>query len=232
MKSPAQIQEIFAAVAPRYDRANTFLSFGIHHLWRKTLVNWSGAKEGDAVLDCATGTGDLAIAFKRAVGPSGGVLGTDFCREMLFTAPAKAQEAGLNVHFEQADVTALPYPDSSFDISSIAFGIRNVPQFELGIKELSRVTRPGGVVMILEFGQPRIPGWKQLYKFYSQRILPKLGGAITGHPEAYRYLEESSAQFPCGESFAELMKSQGTFSSVEVKSLSGGIAYIYKARRA
>jgi demethylmenaquinone methyltransferase / 2-methoxy-6-polyprenyl-1,4-benzoquinol methylase len=223
-----KIRSMFGEIAGGYDLANTVLSGGVHHLWRRSLVRWSGAKEGQRVLDCATGTGDLAIAFKKAVG-SGEVIGTDFCAEMLVTAPGKAQKQGLAIKFEQADVTQLPYESGSFDVSSISFGIRNVQDPAKGLSELARVVRPGGVVMVLEFGQPSTPGFQQVYDFYSKKVLPKIGGLITGRPQAYEYLQNSSAQFPCGDDFVTLMKSTGKFSKIEYKPLTFGIAYLYKA---
>jgi demethylmenaquinone methyltransferase/2-methoxy-6-polyprenyl-1,4-benzoquinol methylase len=222
------IRGMFAEIAGRYDLANSIMSFGIHHLWRRFLVRESGAKRGQKVLDCATGTGDLAIEFKRAVGSEGEVFGTDFCKEMLASAPEKAARRGLNIHFETADVMQLPYPDSTFDISSISFGIRNVENPVRALSELARVTKPGGAVMVLEFGQPSIPGFQQIYSFYSRHLLPKLGGLITGRGNAYEYLQNSSARFPCGVAFAKLMKETGRYANVEYKPVSFGIAYVYK----
>lgn len=219
---------MFSQVATGYDRANTVLSAGIHHLWRKKLVKWSGARIGDRVLDCATGTGDLAIEFKRAVGSAGFVLGTDFCAEMLETAPTKARAKHLDIHFEVADVTALPYESRSFDISSISFGIRNVGDPVKGLSELARTVKPGGRVMVLEFGQIATPVIGPLYNWYSEKVLPRLGGWITGQPQAYEYLQKSSAAFPCREDFVKLMASTGAFSSCEYKPVTGGIAYLYK----
>lgn len=223
-----RIQSMFGEIAGRYDLANTILSAGIHHLWRKSVVKWSGARAGQRVLDCATGTGDLAIEFKKAVGSSGDVIGTDFCKEMLAPAPAKAEKQGLAIHFEQADVTNLPFENASFDVSSISFGIRNVQDPVKGLSELARVVRPGGVVMVLEFGQPNIPGVQQAFDFYSRRVLPKIGGWITGRPQAYEYLQNSSAKFPCREEFVEMMMQTGQFESCEFRTLSLGIAYMYK----
>ena len=218
---------MFSEIAGRYDLANTVLSGGVHHLWRKALVRWSCAREGQSVLDCATGTGDLAIEFKRAVG-DGRVVGTDFCAEMLEPAPAKAEKEGFGIQFEVADVTNLPFPSSTFDISSISFGIRNVNDPVKGLSELARVTRSGGVVMVLEFGQPQIPGFAQAYNFYSKKLLPKIGGWVTGKPQAYSYLQDSSAEFPCRDEFAKMMESTGQYSKVEWKPLTFGIAYMYK----
>jgi demethylmenaquinone methyltransferase / 2-methoxy-6-polyprenyl-1,4-benzoquinol methylase len=214
---------MFASIAKRYDRANTVLSGGVHHRWRREAVRWSGAREGDSVLDCATGTGDLAIAFKRAVG-SGRVVGTDFVPEMLDVARRKSSA----VTFDVADVTALPYPDGSFDISSIAFGIRNVHDIERGIRELARVVRSGGRVMILELGRPSNRAFGLFFEFYRHSVLPHIGGAVTGRKQAYQYLESSSASFPCGEEFAAIMRATNQFSSVEWKPLTFGIAYLYK----
>lgn len=225
--NPEVIRSMFSKVASRYDRANSVLSVGIHHLWRKKLVKLSGAKPGDKVLDCATGTGDLAIAFKKAVGSQGEVTGTDFCADMLETAPAKAAKKNLTVKFEQADVTQLQYADKQFDIVSISFGIRNVSDPVKALSEMARVTRPGGKVMVLEFGQMSTPVVKDLYAFYSEKVLPRIGGWVTGQKEAYDYLQKSSAAFPCKEGFIDLMKKSGAFSKMEFVPVSFGIAYIY-----
>ncbi|WP_413558834.1 bifunctional demethylmenaquinone methyltransferase/2-methoxy-6-polyprenyl-1,4-benzoquinol methylase UbiE [Bdellovibrio sp. HCB209] len=226
--NPEIIRSMFSKVAANYDKGNNVLSMGVHHLWRKKLVKYSGAKLGDRVLDCATGTGDLAIEFKQTVGSAGQVTGTDFCAEMLIPAPGKAADKGLDIKFEQADVTDLNYADDSFDISSISFGIRNVGNPVKGLSEMARVTKSGGKVMILEFGQVNIPVFGALYNFYSQNILPKIGGLVTGQKDAYEYLQKSSAAFPCREGFLDLMKETGKFSHVEYITLTGGIAYIYK----
>jgi demethylmenaquinone methyltransferase/2-methoxy-6-polyprenyl-1,4-benzoquinol methylase len=118
-----EVRSMFASIANKYDSVNTVLSFGVHHRWRKKTVKWSGAKKGDHVLDCATGTGDLAFAYKKVVGDSGYVLGTDFCAEMMETGPSKAEKKGLVVDFEVADVLNLPYDNNRFDISSISFSL-------------------------------------------------------------------------------------------------------------
>lgn len=227
-KDPNTIRSMFAKVAGNYDRANNVLSMGIHHLWRKKLVRISGADSEDRVLDCATGTGDLALEFKKIVGQEGQVIGTDFCQEMLQLAPQKSQQAGLPVEFSVADVMALPFADSRFDVCSISFGIRNVADPAKALQEMARVVRPGGRVMILEFGQVQIPFFSSLYNFYSEKILPKIGGLVTGQEEAYQYLQKSSAHFPCREKFIQLMESTGAFVKCDYFSLSGGIAFIYR----
>lgn len=225
--NPELIRSMFAKVAKNYDMANSVLSIGIHHLWRKKLVQLSQARLGQSVLDCATGTGDLAIEFKKTVGPTGKVIGTDFCKEMMITAPKKAQEEKLEIKFEQADVTQLPYEKNQFDIVSISFGIRNVADPLLALKEMARVCKPGGKVMILEFGQMNVPMLANLYNFYSSKILPTLGGIVSGQKQAYEYLQKSSNAFPCREKFLELMKQSDGFSCCSYEPVSLGIAYIY-----
>ncbi len=228
---PEKIRSMFAKVAANYDLANSVLSLGVHHLWRKNLVRKSGAQPGDSVLDCATGTGDLAIEFKRHVGSSGQVTGTDFCEEMLRPAPCKARDRKLDIRFETADVTALQYPDNSFDVVSISFGIRNVADPLKALQEMARVTKPGGRVMVLEFGQVTLPGFDRLYSFYSTQVLPIIGGLVTGQRQAYDYLQKSSANFPCRESFIQLMQQTSQFSSSEYFPLTGGVAYIYRGTK-
>ncbi len=225
--NPEIIRSMFSKVASEYDKANSILSIGIHHLWRKKLVKLASVKSGDRVLDCATGTGDLAIEFKKAVGPEGYVIGTDFCPAMMTTAPSKAKKRNLDVTFEQADVTQLQYPDNEFDIVSISFGIRNVGDPNKALQEMARVCKPGGRVMILEFGQMKTPVIKDLYNVYSEKILPVIGGMITGQKEAYDYLQKSSSKFPSREAFIELMNQSECFSSSSYVPVSFGIAYIY-----
>lgn len=221
---PTKIRSMFASISTRYDRANTVLSGGIHHLWRKKAVRASGAKDGDRVLDCATGTGDLAIAFKKAVGERGEVIGTDFVPEMLELACMKAGD----ITFEVADVTQLPYDANAFDVASISFGIRNVNDPRKGIAELTRVVRPGGRVIVLEFGQPKNRLFAALYNFYNRHILPRLGGLLTGERAAYTYLQTSANRFPCGEDFVALMREAADFQSIDYQRLTFGVAYLYR----
>lgn len=221
---PAKIRSMFAAIARRYDRTNTVLSGGVHHLWRRKAVRAAAVRPGDQVLDCATGTGDLAIAFRKAVGASGRVVGTDFVPEMLEVARVKAP----TITFEVADVTRLPYADSSFDVASISFGIRNVNDPRKGIAEMARTLRSGGRLIVLEFGQPRSRAFGAMYNFYRTHVMPKLGGIVTGQQDAYEYLESSAGSFPCGDDFVSLMRSAADFSSVEFKTLTFGIAYLYR----
>ena len=221
-----KVRSMFADIADDYDRVNTVLSFGVHHHWRKKTIKESGAKQGDHVLDCATGTGDLAIEFKKSVGKQGYVLGTDFCAPMIESAPGKAFKKGLDVDFEVADAMKLPYKDNHFDIASISFGIRNVDEPVTALKDMARVVKSGGRVVVLEFGQPK-GILKYPYNLYSQHIMPAVGGLISGNQDAYTYLPRTSAMFPSGNKFLKLMSEASAFSEMRKVKLTGGIAYIY-----
>jgi demethylmenaquinone methyltransferase/2-methoxy-6-polyprenyl-1,4-benzoquinol methylase len=223
----AEVRDMFASIARRYDTANEVLSLGVHKGWRRATVRIAQARPGQRVLDCASGTGDLALEFKRAVGPSGEVIGTDFCAEMLAAGPAKAARAGLEVQFAVADALALPYPDGRFDVASIAFGIRNVDDPVRCLRELARVVRPGGAVVVLEFGQPRGP-FGALFRAYSRGVMPVVGGLLTGNRAAYEYLPRTAAAFPAGERFLDLMRDAGSFTAVEAHPLTFGTAFVYR----
>jgi demethylmenaquinone methyltransferase/2-methoxy-6-polyprenyl-1,4-benzoquinol methylase len=221
-----KVKQMFGSIADRYDLVNSVLSFGIHHQWRKKAVRLSGARKGDHVLDCATGTGDFAISFKKAVGVEGHVVGTDFSQPMIAPAPEKARNKNMDITFEVADAMNLPYEDERFDISSIAFGIRNVDDPLVCLKELARVVKPGGKVVVLEFGQPH--GFmKAPFKLYSKYVMPTVGGLLTGNKDAYEYLPETSARFPAGDRFLALMDETGCFRARSYKELQNGVAYIY-----
>lgn len=186
----------------------------------------SGANEGMSVLDCATGTGDLAIEFKRIVGLQGKVLGTDFCEEMLEFAPPKAAKESLEVKFEIADVMNLQYSDNSFDISSISFGIRNVDDTLKGLSEMARVVKSGGKVVIIEFGQPK-GIFAILYKLYSKVFMPFMGLIFAQAREAYKYLPETASKYPCREDFTQIMDKTMLLKNNRYYTLTFGIAYIY-----
>ena len=217
---------MFSRIAPRYDATNDVLSLGTHRLWRRAAVRLSGAKPGDQVLDCATGTGDLALAFKRVVGPGGRVVGTDFNADMLESAPAKARAAGLEVTFEIADVMRLPYADRTFDVASISFGIRNVDEPKKGLAELARVVKPGGRVVVLEFGQPS-GAFGAIFRGYSRHVMPLVGQVLTGSRAAYEYLPRTAAAFPCSDRFLAMMDETKAFSRREAHPLLAGLAFVY-----
>lgn len=223
----AEVRQMFASIARRYDAANEVLSLGVHKGWRKAAVRIAQAAPGQRVLDCATGTGDLALEFKKAVGPTGAVVGTDFCFEMVERAPAKAEAAGLPAAFAVADALALPYHDSSFDVASIAFGIRNVDDPLACLREMARVVKPGGCVVVLEFGQPD-GAFGAFFRAWSRGVIPAVGGLLTGNRAAYEYLPRTAAKFPAGDRFVALMRESGAFRDSEAHPLWSGTAYVYR----
>jgi demethylmenaquinone methyltransferase/2-methoxy-6-polyprenyl-1,4-benzoquinol methylase len=232
----SRVQDLFGSIAETYDVANDVMTLGLARLWRKKLVSWSRAKSGDKILDCATGTGDLALEFKKTVGTSGTVIGTDFCQEMLDKAPAKAKAQNLDVKFEWADAMALPYQDETFDVVSIAYGIRNVADVNKALSEMSRVLKPGGRLMILETGEIQNPVLRVGIRFYFEKFVPRLGGWVSGRRDAYEYLQRSSGGFPSGRQFCDILQAMksgdhATFSSVEFRTLMGGASYIYRAEK-
>ena len=224
-----KIRNLFSSIAGTYDRANDVITFGMARGWRRQVVEWSGAAIGDTVLDCATGTGDLAFEFKKAVGFEGRVVGIDFCAEMLNEAPKKAQRLGLPVEFQVADALELPFRDQVFDVTSIAYGIRNVADPAKAISEMARVTKPGGVVMVLETGETQNPVLRSMIQLYFRHLVPRFGGWVSGNKAAYEYLNQSSSQFPCRENFVALLQKSAGFSSIEYKTLMGGASFIYRA---
>ena len=219
-----QVREMFSSIATRYDVTNVVLSFGVDRWWRHVTVRTARTGPGMRVLDCATGTGDLALAFRRT---GAEVVGTDFCAPMLGPAREKARAAGLDVTFEVADAMALPYPDGSFDVASISFGIRNVDDPVRCLREMARVVKPGGQVLVLEFGQPH-GLWGALYRLYSRVVMPVVGGLLTGNRAAYQYLPRTAAAFPAGQRFLEVMDRSGAFRERSAQPLSGGITWLYR----
>ncbi len=226
-KDPSSIQQMFGMISGKYDLANTVMSFGIHHLWKRRLISESHLESGNRILDCASGTGDLAFLFEKALQGTGQVTGTDFCEPMLEVARAKAKKQDSKVRFEWADVMNLPYQDHQFDIASISFGIRNVKDPVQALSELGRVVKPGGKVLILEFGQPKALFFAKAYEAYSKLLLPVLGGWVSGEPSAYRYLQTSSSLFPCGSEFLKLAHASGKFSEYRCIPFQLGITYLY-----
>lgn len=184
--------------------------------------------EGGCILDVACGTGDLALTLSEVTGAR--VMGIDFCRPMLEIAREKASKQKRAVPFVEGDALHLPFPDDSFAGVTIAFGLRNLASFENGLKELLRVAKPGGKVVVLEFSQSKVPGFRALFRFYFHKVLPLLGGALSGSKSAYEYLPDSVARFPEQEQLAELMRNLG-FAEVEYLNLTGGIAAIHSGRK-
>ena len=218
---------MFAAIAGRYDRLNSLLSLGLHHFWRRRTVTAAGLRQGATLLDLCSGTADLALAFvERGVR----VVATDFCDAMLVRGRQKAVIRDQAVDFALADAQRLPFRDASFDAVSVAFGLRNVDCLASSLGEIYRVLRPGGTAVVLEFGQPNGRLFGPLYRFYSRHLLPRIGGRLSGHSDAYTYLPRTAAVFPAGDRFLRVMEKQN-FTEMQARPYTGGVVYVYRAIR-
>lgn len=227
--NPEIIKRNFGKISETYDVANDVMTLGMLRSWRQKLVDWSGAKPGDAVLDVATGTGDLAFLFRRAVGNEGRVVGLDLTPEMLDVADQKALEKKMKVEWVEGDSMALPFKDNSFDVATISYGIRNVKDPKKALEELARVVKPGGKVLVLETGAPSNHIWRKIYGSYFKNILPTIGGlASNGHFGPYRFLQKSSMAFPSGLEFLNWMQQVTKFGSMDFQSFLGGVSYLYR----
>jgi demethylmenaquinone methyltransferase / 2-methoxy-6-polyprenyl-1,4-benzoquinol methylase len=224
-----RVRSMFGRVASRYDLANHLLSANVDRYWRARTVSRVREilRRGDSrVLDLACGTGDLLMALEREAGR--GLVGSDFCRPMLEGAKQKLHRAQLHSALFEGDALALPVADGAFDLVTIAFGFRNFANYFSALRELRRVLRPHGAVAILEFTQPPNPLFASAYNWYSQRILPRLGGLISGAPDAYRYLPDSVSRFPGAPQLAAWLRDAGF--DVEWEYLSFGIAALHIGR--
>jgi demethylmenaquinone methyltransferase/2-methoxy-6-polyprenyl-1,4-benzoquinol methylase len=224
------VRSMFESIAPRYDFLNHFLSFGIDFYWRRQAIGLLKSFHPRRILDIATGTGDLAIAALKLEPAE--VVGVDVAEEMMKLGREKLTRKGLDgvIKLQLANAERLPFPDGSFDAVTVAFGVRNFENLEVGLSEMHRVLKPEGVTVILEFSRPTIFFIKQVYGFYLERIVPRLGGLISHHRDAYEHLRTSVQGFPDGGDFLELLKKSG-FSSVDQHRLTFGIASAYLGRK-
>lgn len=229
--SPTPIATMFERIAPRYDALNHLLSFQIDRRWRKTASRWAAEGTPATVLDVATGTADLAMLLARRL-PNAHIVGVDCSEKMLALGKEKVRRKQLegNVDLQWGDAAGLPFKEGSFDAVTVAFGVRNFAQLEQGLSEIQRVTRPQGLVTILEFSLPERFPVKQLYRFYFHRILPTIGRWVSRDPEAYRYLPNSVERFPQPEAFERLLAAQG-LDPVRRRRLTFGIATLYQAKK-
>jgi demethylmenaquinone methyltransferase/2-methoxy-6-polyprenyl-1,4-benzoquinol methylase len=216
-----KIKGMFADISAKYDILNDLLSFGSHRIWKNKLIKLSQVKSNSKVLDIATGTGDIAYLFSKK---SKSVTAIDFTPEMINLAKKRFKDS--NITFIIADALELPFEDNYFDIVSISFGIRNVDDINQAIKEMHRVLKSNGKMMILEFGQA-IPPFSYLYNFYSKYVIPIIGKIVSKNDFAYNYLPESSARFPSGNNFVKIINHLNLFHNVKMYRLFYGIAYIY-----
>ncbi len=236
-KSGARVREMFRQIAPRYDSMNHLLSLSIDRYWRWRTVRRLRMIDGLPVLDTCTGTGDLAIAMARRASrsfPATRVFASDFCSAMLEIAcdkQARVNDSQQQVQFIEADSQALPFASDAFQCVTVAFGLRNVTDTDLGLREMTRVCRPAGQVVVLEFSQPEFPGLKQLYGFYFRHILPRIGQFLArNNKAAYEYLPESVKEFPYGQALAERMTQAGLI-DVRFTRLTFGIATLYEGTK-
>ena len=226
-KERTRVEAMFDSIAARYDLANTVLSFGIHHLWRRKGLSMLRDDREGAVLDLCTGTGDMLPHLAKKYGQ---VTGADFSRQMLSLAEVRSRGretiSGEPIRIRSADALDLPFEEDSFDSCTIVFGVRNFQDTAAGLKEVQRVLKSNGSLMVIEFGQPDGIIFGPLYRFYSRFIMPILGGLVTGNKEAYTYLPETAKDFPSGEGFAALAEEVG-FTTIKTAPLTFGIAWIY-----
>jgi demethylmenaquinone methyltransferase / 2-methoxy-6-polyprenyl-1,4-benzoquinol methylase len=222
------VRAMFGRVAHRYDLANHLLSFNMDRYWRAhtvARVREVLARPDARVLDICCGTGDLLRALQRACPAGSPALGSDFCHPMLVAARTKVADGTL---FE-ADALRLPLADASLDLITVAFGFRNLANYDAGLREMRRVLHDGGVAAILEFSQPPNALFGALYSFSSRRVLPAIGGALSGSRDAYAYLPESVRKFPAPEELAGMMRAAG-FGRVDFERLTGGIVALHLAQ--
>jgi demethylmenaquinone methyltransferase/2-methoxy-6-polyprenyl-1,4-benzoquinol methylase len=226
------VGRVFSSVASDYDRMNDLMSLGVHRLWKRHFVATSGVRAGQAVLDLAGGTGDVAALLSARVGDAGLVVLGDINAQMLAVGRDRLLDRGLfaNVRYARLNAEALPFPDAHFDAVTIAFGLRNVTDKLAALKEMKRVLRPGGKVMVLEFSEVRAAPLKPMYDLYSFKVLPWLGAQVAGDAESYRYLAESIRKHPNQEGLAALMREAG-LERVEHRNLSAGIVAIHSGFR-
>src|SRR5947209_11359908 len=223
----ALVDDVFHKVARRYDLMNDLMSAGLHRAWKDALVtaiNPPKSARGFSLLDVAGGTGDVSFRTIEAGGPGTRATVADINADMLGVGRERASARGLDdaVTFVDANAESLPFPDRSFDATSIAFGIRNVPRIDMALAEMHRVLRIGGRFLCLEFSNVDVPGLDALYELYSFNVVPALGRAVVGDAEPYRYLVESIRRFPRPNAFAEMMRTAG-FRRVSHRAMSGGI---------
>lgn len=226
-----RVREMFAGIAVRYDFLNHFLSANTDRRWRSLVAKKlqpALQRDGQRVLDVACGTGDLSLVIAKTTGAK--VIGTDFCRPMLEIAARKASTDAALIPFVEGDALKLPFADDSFDAVSIAFGLRNLSSVDGGLRELRRVLRPGGRAAILEFSRPIVPGFRAVFQFYFSRVLPLIGGLVSGSRGAYEYLPDSVSRFPDQKKLARMMRDVG-FEEIEYQNLTGGIAALHLGTR-
>jgi demethylmenaquinone methyltransferase/2-methoxy-6-polyprenyl-1,4-benzoquinol methylase len=222
------VGEVFSSVASKYDLMNDLMSLGVHRIWKRYFVGTSGVKRGDRVLDLAGGTGDIAALLQPRVGDEGEVVVGDINAAMLEVGRDRLTDRGLvrDLRYVQLNAEALPFPDRSFDLVTIAFGLRNVTDKLAGLKEMRRVLKVGGRALVLEFSQVQPEWFKPVYDFHSFKVLPALGELFAKDSASYKYLAESIRKHPGQEELQRMMGEAG-FERVSYRNLNGGIVAIH-----
>jgi len=223
------VRGVFDSVASRYDVMNDLMSLGVHRLWKRFAIELAGVRPGQRVLDLASGTGDLADRFADLVGPDGLVLMTDINAAMLGVGRDRMVDRGHagNLAYAQVNAEALPFPDDTFDLVTIAFGLRNVTHKEKALAAMYRALRPGGRALVLEFSKPLNKPLEKLYDLYSFHILPRMGELVAKDAESYRYLAESIRMHPDQETLKGMMEQAG-FDRCDVHNMTGGIVAVHR----
>ncbi|MEP1553224.1 MAG: bifunctional demethylmenaquinone methyltransferase/2-methoxy-6-polyprenyl-1,4-benzoquinol methylase UbiE [Paraglaciecola sp.] len=223
------VKDVFQSVAAKYDIMNDVMSLGIHRLWKRYTIDSSGVRAGHKVLDLAGGTGDLTAKFSRIVGESGQVILADINDAMLKVGREKLRDKGIvgNVEYVQANAEELPFPDNSFDIITIAFGLRNVTDKDKALASMYRVLKPGGRLLVLEFSKPTHDMLNKAYDMYSFHLLPKIGQLVANDADSYQYLAESIRMHPEQDVLKEMMENVG-FEQTTYTNLTGGIVALHR----
>jgi demethylmenaquinone methyltransferase/2-methoxy-6-polyprenyl-1,4-benzoquinol methylase len=225
----AMVADVFHSVAAKYDIMNDVMSFGVHRLWKRFTLDASNVRPGNKVLDLAGGTGDLTRKFSQAVGSTGKVILADINDSMIKVGREKLHNLGVvgNVEYVQANAQALPFAENTFDLVTIAFGLRNVTDKDEALRSIFRVLKPGGRLLVLEFSKPEQAWLNKAYDFYSFKILPEMGQLIAGDKESYQYLSESIRMHPDQETLKGMMETAG-FDQVSFTNMTGGIVALHK----
>ena len=225
----SMVAEVFQSVAAKYDIMNDVMSLGVHRLWKRFTIDCSGARAGHKVLDLAGGTGDLTAKFSRIVGENGKVVLADINDAMLKVGREKLRDLGIvgNVEYVQANAEELPFPDNTFDIITIAFGLRNVTDKDKALASMYRVLKPGGRLLVLEFSKPTNDMLNKAYDLYSFHLLPKIGKLVANDSDSYQYLAESIRMHPEQEVLKSMMESAG-FEQTTYHNLTAGIVALHR----
>ena len=221
----SRVRGVFDSVASKYDVMNDLMSGGMHRAWKAYTVMVANLKPGDKALDIAGGTGDLALAFAKKVGPTGQVVHTDINEAMLRTGRDRLTNLGVMLPTVICDAEQLPFPEGHFDLVSVAFGLRNMTHKDAALREMNRVLRPGGKLLVLEFSKVAKP-LRAAYDWYSFNVLPKMGSLVAGDADSYRYLSESIRMHPGQEELKALMKDSG-FGHVDYHNMTAGVVALH-----